>query len=47
MYVCATPPPPIHHLGRFCVLAMVDGDAVNIGMHIIFKLWFSWIYAQE
>ena len=29
------------YLGRFCVLAIVNGVAVNIGVHIIFKFWFS------
>ena len=29
------------HLGCFHVLAVVNGAAVSIGMHVYFELWFS------
>ena len=28
------------HLGCFCVLAVVNSAAVNIGVHVSFQLWF-------
>ena len=29
------------HLGCFHVLAIINGAAVNIGMHVSFQFWFS------
>ena len=36
------------HLGCLCVLAVVNGAAMNIGVHVTFWIMvFLWIYAQK
>ena len=36
------------HLGCFCVQAIVNSDAMNVAVHVIFlKYSFLWVYAQE
>ena len=35
------------HLGGFRVLAIVNSEAMNIGMHVSLSYSIVWVYAQE